>query len=269
MILLTAAIILIVPMITVALLYSPWVKKLMERLLARPNDAQTQTDTADATTADGQQAAVKADEEFTALMARLQVTPSIISDQSGENDTTASFDFQGGHFIAILNQGASEPTVNSVSISFMNCYSLPAEHLSRAGELANVINNLMAPIKCAYILNPDLGEVDFSLHATDIYFRNDEVSAEHMRHLLLSFFRVQRMLFERFEQMKSDSPSDVESNRLIFGHQLYAISRLEITEQAEPWSEMLFQPLKLTLGEFLFRLFGLPPESDTILYING
>lgn len=259
-IILTLLLLLLVPALTVALGRSTRFTAMLDGILHGKAGAAHHGDAT---------ATSRIDRDFKALMQRLQVTTADMPTEEGDDDTGVTFEYQGGHFVAVFRNSASDPFENTMSLSYFNCYSLPAEQVGRAGELANTINNLMLPIKCSYGNNAEEGDVSFSLHATGVRVADNEESANYVKSLLLCFFRVQRLLFERFEQMKSESPSEAEANRLIFGHQLYAVSRMEITEQESPWSEMLFQPSKLTIGEFLFSMFGTPVDADTSLYLNG
>lgn len=257
----------LVPVLTLALARSSRFNGWLERFVDR---FEHQGDSSQASTLD-ESPVPEVEAVFKSLMSRLQVTPEMMPKPADEKDadTTASFEYQGGHFVAMFRNNEADPFENSMSISYFNCYSLPTEHVNRAGELANIVNNLMLPVKCTYVPNLEEGDVSFSLHSTGIRLADDAESVDFIRSLLLCFFRVQRMLFERFEDMKGDFPSEVEANRLIFGHQLYAITRMEINEQSKPFSEPFWNPAELTLGKFIDELFGILIEPGSVLTING
>ncbi len=266
-------ILIIVPVATVALNRSDRFGRYLSHLSSRLSHRQ-HDDSVPAEEEDKESVAIVPDIEtvFQSVMAKLQVTPSVMpnSANDADDDTGATFEYQGGHFVAMFRKTKTDPFENSMSISYFNCYSVSAEHVDRVGELANIVNNLMMPVKCTYADNPEEGDVSFSLHATGIrLFADDEASVEYMRSLLLCFFRLQRMLFERFESLKGNAPSSAEADRLIFGHQLYALSRMEVTEQPGPFADPLWHPSHLTVGEFVHMLFGVTIGDDVVMTVNG
>lgn len=258
LILLTLLIILIVPVLTVTLQRSSHLFALPFRLRKKePASAPSPVETL-----------------FREAMASLQVAlteiPQSAEDESDPNpDKSLSFEYQGGHFIAILRIGSGEPFENSMSVSYFSCFSIEAEYVDRAGELSNRVNSLMLPIKCTFTESVEEGDISFSLHSTGIRLSAGSDNAEYLKSLLLCFFRLQRMLFEKFQEIKSSSPSEVEANRLIFGHQLYALSRMEVTEQAAPASDPVWDVSSIQFGTFVNDLFCVVIDSDSKLYLNG
>lgn len=260
----TILIILLVPVVTAAVMGAPWMDALRGRLWPDSEGGESDEDSAES-------AGTPVRTVFSEVMEKLQVYPSEMVADS-DDDPGCTFDFQGGHFVAMFREKAEDPFVNTFSISYFACYSLPAEHVGRAGTLANAINALVLPVKCSYTVNDEEGDISFSLHCTGMRLPDSgEESVEYMKSLLLTFFRLQRLLFERFEEMKSASPSDVEANRLIFGHQLYALSRMEMTENyPASFADPLWHPASLTIGLFVARMFDMSlPDDDMVMTING
>lgn len=266
MILSTALIIILVPLITAVAVGAPWLSALKERV-RRMRAARSGNDAA----ADQAAAAATVRETFGEVMERLQIRPSGLATTPGE-DSGCTFDFQGGHFVAVFRENTDDTFFNTFSISYFACYSLPAEHVGRAGELANAVNSLVLPVKCSFSIHAEEGDIAFSLHCTGMRLDNSgEAAVEYIRSLLLTFFRLQRMLFERFEEIKSASPSEIETNRLIFGHQLYALSRMEVTDSPGPVTggKLLWHPAGLTVGDLVRELFDEIPSDDMVLSLDG
>lgn len=269
MILSTVLIIILVPLLTAMALGAPWATALKEKLrYGRSNDAPLE---AASEVAPEEPSEPPVSKMFAEVMSRLQIYPQSLPDESGE-ESGCTFDFQGGHFVATFRENAEESFCNTFSISYFACYSLAAEHVSRAGELANSINSLVLPVKCSFTPNAEDGDISFSLHCTGMRLDDSgEQAVEYVRSLLLTFFRLQRLLFERFEEIKSAAPSEVETNRLIFGHQLYALSRMEVTESDDPLTHgaPLWHPAELTVGKFLRIMFDDVVTDDMTLSLDG
>ncbi len=261
--------IVIVPGVTVALSRSHRFGEWLERLM-RTKQSDEIVDEVEA-----DEAAIehpRAEELFRQVMSLLQTEVVFMpkDENASDDDVNATFEYQGGHFVTVFRNGATDPFDNSLSISYFSCFTLPAAYVARAGELANLVNNLMLPVKCSYSTDVEAGNMNFSLHSTGIRLAGcDDATVAFMRSLLLSFFRLQRMLHERFETIKVESPSETESNRLIMGHQLYALNRMEFTDQQTPYADPLWNAMDLTIGGFVNDIFGVAVDADMVLRIDG
>lgn len=257
LILLTLTIIVLVPILTVALINTP-LSQVLQKFQRRGGNGQTSAD-------------ISVEMLFREAMASMQValTNLPFNPDDPDPDKGVNFEYQGGHFVGIFRNSAGDPFENTMSISYFSCFSVEAEHVGKVGELANRVNSLMLPVKCTYTESVEEGDMTFSLHSTGIRLTAGTDNTEYLKSLLLCFFRLQRLLFERFQELKSASPSEIEANRLIFGHQLYALSRMEVTEQEWPLSDPVWDITTYAFGNIVGALFGIEIDDDSKLYLNG
>ncbi len=247
-----------VPVITVALMHSGMVKRIFSCHKEQETDGG----------GDGQDELPEVGRRFVEILGSMQVSCEELPKADGV-DHTVSFEYQGGHFFATFRHGDDDPFDNTMSISYFNCFSMPAENMALAESVASSVNGLSLPVKCTFAPSDAEGSLSFSLHASGLRLGRDDASVQFVRSILICCFHLQRILLDRYESMRTESPSDLVKNRLIYGHQLYAMSRMEITDQPAPFADPVWHVADITIGEFLHTLFGYEISENSVLRLDG
>lgn len=226
--------------------------------------------------ADAAPAEADAESLFVQALERLQVKWNVLDPGSDEDpDTVIGFEYQGGRFVATFRKDAELPFFNTVSVSFFNCFSLPADHLDKCGMLANTINSLMQPVKCTFGLGDSestAGEVCFNLHASALRMQPEvEANVEQLTTIFAATFHLRQRLVGEFVSHRDESPSEIELNALLSEERRYAIARMECTDPKMPTAKFpdVWLSTELTLGEVLKRLFDYTIPDDAVMMVDG
>ncbi len=86
---------------------------------------------------------------------------------------------------------------------------MPAENMALAESVANSVNGLSLPVKCTFAPSDAEGSLSFSLHASVCVWDAMMLRCRFVRSILICCFHLQRILLDRYESMRTESPSDL------------------------------------------------------------
>ncbi|MBP3534733.1 MAG: hypothetical protein J6J53_01830, partial [Muribaculaceae bacterium] len=210
---------------------------------------------------------------ITAILASLNCDSHVIADSDGRNNTV-TFDFQGGHFVAAIEDDASHPMFNTVSLSYYGCLSAALADSETLERVVNEVNLISLPPKATITPageNADSNDaLNVNLHISGIRLIADQAGIELFKAMLTGCFHIQRVASDRFDELRRNEPGETVRNRVPYDKALYSIIHAELEQKAGealtgPWYEMP----EWTIGEFFRRVYGYRPDEDLTLIVNG
>lgn len=210
---------------------------------------------------------------LTEILAALNCEGNVITNDDGHRDTV-TFDFQGGHFVASIEDNASHPMFNTVSLSYYGCMSAALADSETLERVVNEVNLISLPPKATITPagNNDNNNdaLNVNLHISGLRLIADKTGIELFKAMLTGCFHIQRMLSDRFDELRRTEPSETVRNSVPYDKALYALYHAELEMQGDsalngPWYEMP----QWTIGEFFKRLYGYKPGEDMTLIVNG
>ncbi|MDE6535773.1 MAG: tetratricopeptide repeat protein [Muribaculaceae bacterium] len=181
-----------------------------------------------------------------------------------DDDKIVSFRFQGGHFYAIYM-----PSRQHASISFFNCFETTLENIAIVEQVVGATNNRNTPIKATYAPNDDHSMLEVSFHSSGLRLLNSRADAEYLIDLLTTFFDLQRLFVEAFNEQLEGNGNPLIRNSMPPVHSAYVIHRSELEESGKTWDGPWFEMPRLTLSEMIDRISGNVPSDDAQIIING
>lgn len=219
----------------------------------------------------GEPAAIDA---ITEILASLNCESHVIADSDGRRNTV-TFDFQGGHFVATIEDDTSHPMFNTVSLSYYGCMSASLADSETLERVINEVNLISLPPKATITPageNADNSNdaLNVNLHISGLRLIADKAGTELFRAMLTSCFHIQRMASDRFDELRRTEPGETVRSQMPYGKALSAMLHAELDTHADqamsgPWYEMP----EWTVGEFFRRVYGFRPDEEMKLIVNG